>query len=71
MNFLALWQQPISAWGVADFLVLVVLIAAVVGITYVALRYFGVTIPAEIAHIIWIVIVAAVAIIAIRFLFSL
>lgn len=67
----ALWQQPMSAWGIADFLVLIVLLGAAIAITYVALNYFGVAIPDWVIKIFWIVVVAAVAIFAIRFLFSL
>lgn len=47
------------------------IIAAICGIAYAALNYFGVQIPPIVLKIIGIVLVAALAIIAVRFLLSL
>lgn len=63
--------RDVGTWGVTDFLIAVVIIAACVGITIVALRYFGVIIPQIVIYIFWICVVAFVAIIAIRFVASL
>ncbi len=62
---------PIQSWGLVEILIAVVIIAACVGIVYVALRVFGVTIPPWVVQIFWIVVVAIVAIFAIRFVASL
>ncbi len=62
---------PIGTWGFTDFLIAIVVIAACVGITYAALQYFGITIPSVVVYIFWIVLVAIVAILAIRVVASL
>ena len=54
-----------------DLLIAVVILAACIGITYVALRVFGITIPEWVIKIFWIVVAAIVAIAAIRFVASL
>ncbi len=46
--------------------ILVVIIAAVVALVYVALRKFGITIPDWVVQVFWIVIVAFVVILAIK-----
>ena len=46
--------------------IIVVVIAAVVGLMYVALRKFGVAIPDWVMQVFWIVVVAAVVIFAIK-----
>jgi hypothetical protein len=58
---------PIATWGLVDIIIAVVIIAAIIGIMYVALRQFGVAIPQWAVTIFWICIVAIVAIFAIRF----
>jgi hypothetical protein len=63
--------RPVSQWGIVDFIIAVIVIAACVGILYVAMDVMGVAIPAWAIHILWIVLVAVVAIIAIRFLVTL
>ncbi len=71
MNMLLLALAPVGTWGIGDFLIAIVVIAAAVGITYIALRVFGVTIPGWLVQIFWICIAAVVAIFAIRFVLSL
>ncbi len=61
----------LKGWSIADILVMIIVIAACVGIMYVALKVFGVGIPEWAVHIFWIVVVAFVAIVAIRFILSL
>ncbi len=70
-TFLALWQTSVHAWGLVDWLIFIVIAAACIGITYMALQYFGVTIPDIAVRIFWIVVVAVLAILAIRFVASL
>jgi hypothetical protein len=53
-------------WG--RIAVMVVIIAAVIGIVLVALNVFGVAIPSWAVTIFWIIVVAAVAIGAIKLL---
>ncbi len=59
-------------WGYSfeELIVRVVIVAAIIGILYVALDYFGVKIPGWLLRCIGIVIVAFVAIICIRLLAS-
>jgi hypothetical protein len=57
--------------SITEWLVWIVIVAACVGIMYVALRVFGVAIPEWALKIFWICVVAVVAILAIRFVASL
>jgi hypothetical protein len=61
----------IHGWGLAEFLIAIVVIAACVALMYVALRQFGIAIPAWVIQVFWIIIVALVVIFAIRFVASL
>lgn len=60
-----------GAWSIGDIVIAIVIIAAVVAVMYIALRQFGVAIPPWVIQIFWVVVVAVVAILAIRFLLSL
>ena len=60
----------IGAWGLSDILIAIVVIAAVVAIVYAALNYFGMTIPPVVVKIFWIVVIAVLAILAIKFIIS-
>jgi hypothetical protein len=55
---------------IPGILILVIVIAACIAITYIALRVFGITIPPWAVQIFWIVVVACVAIFAIRIVFG-
>ena len=57
-------------WGFGELAIAIIVIAAVVGIVYVALKQFGVTIPQWFVHVIWIVVCAFVCILAIRILMA-
>lgn len=57
-------------WTFGEIIIAIIIIAAIIGIMYVALRQFGVSIPGWLVHIFWIVVVAFVAIVAIKFLLS-
>lgn len=60
-----------GAWDLEKVLIWVVVICALVGIAIAACQYFGVVVPPVIWRIIAIVVVAAVAILAIKFLLAL
>lgn len=53
-------------WGVGSIAILVVVIAAVVALVYIALRQFQVTIPAWVVQVFWVLVVCFVIIFAIR-----
>lgn len=61
----------VGAWSFGEVIVAIIIIAAVLGIAYAALNYFGVQIPPVVLKIIGIVLIAALAIVAVRFLLSL
>jgi hypothetical protein len=56
------------AWGFGEIAIAVIVALAVIGIVIVATRVMGVPIPQWVWQIIGIVVVACVAIVAIRFL---
>lgn len=58
-------------WTIGEVLIAIVILAACIGIVYVALRQFGIAIPGWVVQIFWIVVVAVVAVVAIKFLLSL
>jgi hypothetical protein len=62
---------PVAAWGLVDWVICIIIVAAVIAVMYVALNQFGITIPPWAVRIFWILVVAVVAILAIRFLLSL
>lgn len=60
-------------WGVsfAEVAIWIVVIAAIVALVYIALRQFGVGIPAWVVQVFWVVVCAVVVILAIKFVASL
>lgn len=62
---------PGGPWTFGKVIIAIIISAACVGILYVALGVFGVAIPAWVVTIFWIVVVAMVAIIAVKFLLKL
>jgi hypothetical protein len=66
MPLLALFNGPIATWSIVDILIAIVIIAACVGLMYVALQQFGVSIPPFAIKCFWIVVVAFVVIFCIR-----
>jgi hypothetical protein len=76
-SLLALWfaqavrAGPFWGWGLAELLIAVVVVAAAVALVYIALRQFKYEIPAWVIQVFWIVVVAFVVILAIRFVMSL
>lgn len=62
-----MFAQVWRTWSISELAIAIVIIAAIVGLVYVALRQFGVAIPAWVVQVFWIVAVAIVVILAIRF----
>lgn len=58
----------LAGYSIVHLIILVIVIAACVGILYVALRQFGVQIPRFVVLIFWIVVCAVLAIFAIKFI---
>jgi hypothetical protein len=65
-----LLAQALAGWGVSQIVTAVIIVAAVVAVTFVALRAMGVTPPPWAIQIGWILVIAFVAIVAIRVLLS-
>jgi hypothetical protein len=59
------------AWTLTDWVVAIIIVAAVVAILYVALQAMGITLPEWFKRIAIIVVVAIVAILAIKLILSL
>lgn len=59
------------AWTLTDWVVAIIIVAAVVAILYVALQGMGITLPDWFKKICLIVLVAVVAILAIKLILSL
>jgi hypothetical protein len=62
--------QVAAGYSLASIAIMVVIIAAVVALVYVALRQFGVSIPPWVQQVFWILVVAFVVILAIRIVMS-
>lgn len=56
----------LAGYGIAHLAITIVIIAAIVGLVYVALGQFGVAIPAWVVQIFWIIVVAFCVIFAIK-----
>lgn len=64
--------QPIIPRGsIFRWIIIAIAIAAAVGILLVALHVFGIAIPLWVQQIFWIIVVAVVAIAAVKFIWSL
>ncbi len=69
---LAQFQPSIGAgWSFGGIMIAIIVVLAVLGIAYAVVKYFGIPVPQVVWTILGIVLVAALAIIAIRFLLSL
>lgn len=68
---LALFNGPLTTWGIVDLLVLLVIIVACLALVRVALNRYGIVIPPWLVEVCVIVLVAVVVIVAIRFVASL
>jgi hypothetical protein len=58
------------AWSFGEMAIAIVILAAVVALVFVALRQFGIQIPAFVVQCFWIVLCAVVVIFAIRVVLS-
>lgn len=58
-------------WGIGELAITVVLVAALIALIYIALTQWKIQIPEWAKQVFWVVVVATVIIIAIRFLLSL
>jgi len=67
MALLAVFQ----AMNIGQIAIAIVVFAAVVALVYVALKQFGISIPAWVQQVVWICIIAVVVILAIKFVLSL
>lgn len=70
MNATGLFGQAFLAGSVAHWIIVLIVVAAVVAIGLVALRAAGVVVPPWVQQIGLILLVAFVAVLAIRFLLS-
>lgn len=61
----------LSGMSIGNLAIAVVVIAAVVALVFVALHQFGITIPAWVVQCFWIVVVAMVVIVCIKFVLTL
>lgn len=68
--FPLLLAQAFAGMSILHVIVVIIIVAAAIGILYVALRHFGVAIPPVVITIAWIVFVAVIAILAIKLLWS-
>lgn len=66
----ALWESGMHAWSFGEMAIAIVILAAVVALVFVALRQFGIQIPAFVVQCFWIVLCAVVVIFAIRVVLS-
>lgn len=64
-------QAGFRAWSFGDLAITVVIAVAVIALVYIALRQFGIAVPAWFVNVLCVVIVAVVIIVAIRFLMTL
>jgi hypothetical protein len=64
-------QAAVGGYSLVQFAVLIIVIAAIVGIVWVILNQMGVAIPGFIVQIAWIILAAFVGILALYFLVSL
>ncbi len=60
-----------AGWGIGEFVIAIIIVAAIVAVLFIALRQFGITIPAWVIQVFWVLVAAVVCIVAIRFLLSL
>lgn len=67
----AIFANAGIVWSFEEILIVIVIVCAVLAIAYAAVTYFKIPIPAVVFQIFGIILVAAIAILGIRFLFSL
>ncbi len=60
-----------SSWGIGEFVIAIIIVAAIIAVLFIALRQFGITIPPWVIQVFWVLVAAVVCILAVRFLLSL
>ncbi len=71
MNLIAQNGLARFDWGIGSIAIAVVIVCAVVALVYVFFRQSGISPPAWLIQVFWIVVAAVVVIAAIRFVLSL
>ena len=61
----------IGGYSIGQLAILIVVIAAIAALVFIALRQFGIAIPAWVQQVFWVIVVAIVVIFAIRFVMTL
>lgn len=62
---------PLSGWSFEHILIAIVIFAAAVGVLFILLKVFGITLPQWFINILLILVAAVIGILAIKFLFTL
>lgn len=57
----------ISGYSISQLAIAIVIIAAICALVFIALRQFGIAIPAWVQSVFWVVVCACVVVLAIRF----
>lgn len=70
MTALLLAQAGAAGISIIQLIVIAIVVIAVIAIAYAVARHFGITIPPVLIFIFWVVVIAAVAIFAIKMLLS-
>ena len=65
-----LFQGGARTWGIGEIAILIVAVAAIVALVVIALRKFQITIPDWVQQVFWVLVIAFVIIMAIRFVMS-
>lgn len=65
-----IFAQVAAGYSLASIAIMIVIIAAVVALVYIALRQFGISIPPWVVQVFWVLVVAFVVIMAIRIVMS-
>ena len=60
-------QVGLGGYSLAQIAIIIVVVAAVIAMVWVALRQFGIAIPQWVIQIFWIILVAFVVILGIKF----
>ncbi len=71
MLMFAIFSGPMGSWGLVDWVIAIIIAAAVIGIMYVLAGVFEIQIPPWLIKIFWIVVACVIGIGAIRFIASL
>jgi hypothetical protein len=62
--------QIAGGYSIGQIAIMVVIVAAVVALVYIALRQFGIAIPEWVVQVFWVIVVAFIVICAIKLVLS-